>query len=140
MATVCIQLKRGLSSSWLTKNPILAVGEPGFEKDTGRFKIGDGVSSWTELNYIGEDGTGVYNTATHLDFPSVGKSNVIYKAQDEQKIYQWNDELGCYELLTDLSEYATQAYVQELIESIEMPEGNSGMIAMTTEEILNICK
>ena len=138
MAIVCIQLKRGLSTSWITQNPVLAVGEPGFEKDTGRLKIGDGFSPWLDLNYVGEDETGIYNAATHLDFPSVGKSNVIYKAQDEQKIYQWNDELGCYELLTDLSQYATLAYVQELIDNL--PEGNQDMIALTHEEILEICR
>ena len=138
MAVVCIQFKRGLASSWIKQNPILAVGEPGFEKDTGRFKIGDGFSHWLELDYIGEDGTGVYNAATHLDFPSVGKSNVIYKAYEEQKLYQWNDDLMCYELLIDLGQYATQAYVQDLIDNMEV--GTIDMIALTTEEILDICK
>ena len=138
MAVVCIQFKRGLASSWIKQNPILAVGEPGFEKDTGRFKIGDGFSHWLELDYIGEDGTGVYNAATHLDFPSVGKSNVIYKAYEEQKLYQWNNDLMCYEVLIDLGQYATQAYVQDLIDG--MQEGTVDMIALTTEEILDICK
>ena len=138
MAVVCIQLKRGTSSSWVNQNPILAIGEPGFEKDTGRLKIGDGVSSWLDLDYVGEDGTGVYNAATHLDFPSVGKSNVIYKAYEEQKLYQWNDDLMCYKLLIDLGQYATQAYVQDLIDG--MQEGAIDMIALTTEEILDICK
>ncbi len=40
----------------------------------------------------------------------------------------------------DLSEYATRAYVQEVVASLEMPEGSVGMIALTTEEILAICK
>ena len=40
----------------------------------------------------------------------------------------------------DLSNYATQTYVQELIAELEMPEGISEMIALTTEEILDICK
>lgn len=40
----------------------------------------------------------------------------------------------------DLSNYATQTYVQELIEGLELPEGIPEMIALTTEEILNICK
>lgn len=135
MAVTTIQLKRGLSSSWVKQNPILTVGEPGFEKDTGRLKIGDGYSRWLDLPYLGENEAGIYNVATHLDFPSVGKSNVIYKAYDEQKLYQWNDDLQCYELLMDLSEYATHTYVQELFNSIE-----EDMIAMTKEEILDICK
>ena len=40
----------------------------------------------------------------------------------------------------DLTGYATKAYVQELIDSLEMPEGANGMIALTDEEILEICK
>lgn len=45
-------LRRGLASVWAAKNPVLADGEPGFEKDTGKLKIGDGVSRWTELKYF----------------------------------------------------------------------------------------
>jgi hypothetical protein len=48
-----IQLRRGLSSQWLSANPILADGEAGFENDTGRLKIGDGLTYWSELDYIG---------------------------------------------------------------------------------------
>jgi hypothetical protein len=36
------QLKRGNSADWQSINPVLRVGEPGFETDTGRLKIGDG--------------------------------------------------------------------------------------------------
>lgn len=137
MAVVTIQLKRGLSSSWVKQNPILAVGEPGFEKDTGRLKIGDGYSHWLELPYLGEDGTGIYNAATHLDFPSVGKSNVIYKASDELKLYQWNDNYARYELLVDTSSYATQTYVEEKI--AELAEGMNNMVPLTKQEIHDIC-
>ena len=41
---------------------------------------------------------------------------------------------------SDLTNYATKQYVEELIEGIEMPEGASGMIPLTEEEILDICK
>lgn len=40
----------------------------------------------------------------------------------------------------DLTDYATKAEVQEMIDAIEMPEGTAGMIALTDEEILEICK
>ena len=40
----------------------------------------------------------------------------------------------------DLVEYATKTYVQDLIEQLEMPEGTINMIALTTDEILAICK
>lgn len=48
-----IKLKRGLSASWAEKNLILEVGEPGYELDTHRLKIGDGVTPWNDLDYIG---------------------------------------------------------------------------------------
>ena len=57
MATVystTFQLRRGLASVWVKNNPVLANGEPGFEKDTFRLKIGDGVKNWLDLPYIGE--------------------------------------------------------------------------------------
>lgn len=94
-----IQLKRGQSSSWLALNPILAPGEPGFEMDTGRLKIGNGVDSWNELIYVGENE--VFNAETHYDFPSLGKPNVIYKAESEKKIYQWNSSELVYEVISE---------------------------------------
>ena len=42
--------------------------------------------------------------------------------------------------IPNLTNYATKEYVQELINAIEMPEGAAGMIALTEEEILAICK
>ena len=46
------QLKRGTAQRWIEVNPILKQGEPGFEYDTGKLKIGDGIRHWTELVYI----------------------------------------------------------------------------------------
>lgn len=40
----------------------------------------------------------------------------------------------------DLQDYATITYVQDLIDSLEIPEGTGNMIAMTKDEILDICK
>lgn len=47
-----IQLRRGTASAWTTADPVLALGEAGVETDTGKFKIGDGTSLWSELDYI----------------------------------------------------------------------------------------
>ena len=53
--SVKIQLRRDTASVWTSQNPILALGEPGFEKDTNQFKIGDGSTSWTSLDYMRQD-------------------------------------------------------------------------------------
>lgn len=48
-----IQLRRSLSAEWTAVNPRLSQGEIGYEIDTGKFKIGDGVRSWnSDLPYI----------------------------------------------------------------------------------------
>lgn len=46
-----IQLRRGTAAEWAAANPILAPAEPGFETDTGKEKIGNGISTWTALPY-----------------------------------------------------------------------------------------
>jgi hypothetical protein len=46
-----IQLRRGSATQWSNANPTLAQGELGIELDTGRIKIGDGVTAWNSLRY-----------------------------------------------------------------------------------------
>jgi hypothetical protein len=47
-----MQQRRGTASDWTTANPILASGEFGFETDTGKFKIGNGLTAWSGLQYF----------------------------------------------------------------------------------------
>lgn len=46
-----IQFRRGTAAAWTAANPVLATGEPGFETDTGKFKLGDGTTAWVDLDY-----------------------------------------------------------------------------------------
>lgn len=46
------QLRRGNAEVWAKNNPILAAGEPGFELDTGKLKIGNGNDTYNDLSYI----------------------------------------------------------------------------------------
>ena len=46
-----IRLRRGTSTDWQNANPVLDLGEPGFEIDTGKLKIGDGSTPWNSLPY-----------------------------------------------------------------------------------------
>lgn len=48
---VRIQLRRDTLTNWSTNNPILAEGEMGLEKDTGRWKVGNGLDVWNNLPY-----------------------------------------------------------------------------------------
>jgi hypothetical protein len=53
---VQILLRRGTAAEWTSVNPVLGSGEPGFETDTGRFKIGNGTGTWNELPYSANEG------------------------------------------------------------------------------------
>jgi len=46
-----IQYRRGTASQWTSVNPTLADGEPGYETDTGKFKVGTGTAAWNSLPY-----------------------------------------------------------------------------------------
>jgi hypothetical protein len=52
-----MQQRRGTVSQWINANPILNAGEIGWESDTNRFRIGDGVNHFVDLQrfYNGDD-------------------------------------------------------------------------------------
>lgn len=51
MATRMLQ-RRGTASQWTSADTVLAAGELGVETDTGQFKIGNGIATWTLLPYF----------------------------------------------------------------------------------------
>lgn len=53
-----LQFRRGTAASATAHNPILADGEQGYETDTGRSKIGDGVTPWNSLIYMNKGDKG----------------------------------------------------------------------------------
>jgi hypothetical protein len=50
--TTKIQVRRDTSTNWTILNPGLSEGEIGFETNTGKFKIGNGSSAWSDLDYF----------------------------------------------------------------------------------------
>ena len=54
-----MQQRRGTAQQWLSTNnsqgPVLNAGEIGWESDTNKFKIGDGVNHWIDLDYFSTD-------------------------------------------------------------------------------------
>lgn len=94
------KLKRGTAARWAEVNPILEQGEPGFVYDENRLKIGDGKTPWNDLPYI--DGKReVTNFDYASEFPVIGDENIIYKAEKELSLYQFNADTFEYEKLSD---------------------------------------
>ena len=143
MATVVkttFRLKRGTEARWAELNPILDPGEPGFVYDKNRLKIGDGVTPWNDLPYI-TGKTDILNFKNSSLFPTTGDPSIIYKADDELCLYQFNINTNSYEKLVDnLNLYASKTYVQELVDNLQIPDDVSTMIALTEQEVLDICK
>lgn len=46
------KLRRDTAANWTAANPTLADGEPGFENDTNKLKLGNGVTPWNSLPYF----------------------------------------------------------------------------------------
>lgn len=67
------KLKRGNSANWATQNPLLEAGEPGFELDTGKLKVGNGVARWNDLKYIGGGDIGVDVDGLSIIIDKVGR-------------------------------------------------------------------
>ena len=53
-----IQFRRGTAAQWAAANPILAEAEVGYETVSDKWKMGDGVTSWADLDYMAEGPTG----------------------------------------------------------------------------------
>jgi hypothetical protein len=51
-----MQQRKGTAAQWISTNngdgPVLNAGEIGFELDTNKFKIGDGINHWVDLTYF----------------------------------------------------------------------------------------
>lgn len=47
-----LQVRRGSGELWTSVNPTLYAGEIGYETNTGKLKIGDGLTTWTSLDYV----------------------------------------------------------------------------------------
>lgn len=81
---VVIQLRHDTAANWTAANPTLAVGEFGYETNTGKSKMGDGTTAWLTLPYYGIGATGstgsagIYSTVgtAILDFGSAPGSNM----------------------------------------------------------------
>jgi hypothetical protein len=85
-----IQHRRGTAAQWDSADPVLDAGEIGFETDTGKFKIGDNVTEWTELPYAAvtsdelESSVGDYIPLADIDepggVPSLDSNSNLYVA------------------------------------------------------------
>jgi len=82
--TAQIQLRRDTSANWTSNNPILLEGEMALSTDvlyTGtdqpRYKIGNGVDTWLNLDYVPEGGTSTYPEKLYLTVVNKTGDNLL---------------------------------------------------------------
>ena len=54
--TARLSFRKGTTSEWAGNDPVLIPGEPAYDTSVNKFKIGDGLKSWTELPYVESTG------------------------------------------------------------------------------------
>ncbi len=81
---VQIKWRRDTAANWTANNPVLAAGEPGFETDTGAYKIGNGSAGWNSLTYGAFSANPIAalfsGRATDPSAPAAGNLTVYSKA------------------------------------------------------------
>lgn len=94
-----IQFKRGTTAALESWGKIPVAGEPIFDIELNKLKIGDGIHTYKELPYVaGGSQEEQLVFSNRYEFPNVGKENTLYVAKDECNIYIWKNTH--YELLS----------------------------------------
>ena len=113
-----MQQRRGTASQWISSNegdgPILNAGEIGWESDTNKFKIGDGVSYWADLDYFSDINSTVnpsfgssitFEGATANDF----ETTLAITDPTADRTITFPDATGTVALTSDISELSQDA-------------------------------
>lgn len=75
-----IKLRRDSAANWISTNPVLALGEPGYDTTSNKIKIGNGTSTWLQLSFL-TDATGPLLPANSVGFLSNdGAGNLSWSA------------------------------------------------------------
>ena len=122
-----IKLRRDTSANFTSKNPVLGIGEPAYETDTKKLKIGDGTTAYTQLAYFSSGGGSSDITAT---LPIKIVDGVISLEVDGQtiqivdgKLHANLDELG--NEVNDLSGRLTSAEADILTKQDKLTAGDN---------------
>lgn len=133
-----IKLRRDTSANFTSKNPVLGVGEPAYETDTKKLKIGDGTTAYNSLDYFTSGGGGSTNISATLPLKIV--DGVISLEVDGQtiqivdgKLHANLDELG--NEVNDLSGRVTSAEADILKKQDKLTAGDN--ITISVDNIIS---
>ena len=65
--TTRIKLRRDTAANWTTNDPVLALGEAGYDTTNNELRVGDGTTVWSGLDAIGGTGNKITAEKTYSD-------------------------------------------------------------------------
>lgn len=131
-----IKNKRDTSANWISKDPVLLDGEL-IIVDTAsgetRFKVGDGTSKWSELNYIGGD-----EAKNFVVTPNEGESDIdaITRVVGATGLHSGDTAIVKHVITDDKISYTAYVYDSDKWELL----GDEGSYALKTELDTKISK
>lgn len=102
--TARLSIRRGTRDQWEQENTILLEGEPAWELDTKRLKIGDGITAWNDLSYFSSGNSETAGSVVHDSSVLPNYVNSVTGAVEyfgaKIKVY---DEQGATEFIAGLT-------------------------------------
>lgn len=89
IVTAKMQVRNDTAAAWKSKNPVLDVGEIGFDSTNKKTKIGDGVTPWIDLDWFATVAKPTFandNWAQIAAYAESGDAADFYKVGDEKQI------------------------------------------------------
>lgn len=125
-----IKLRRDTSANFTSANPILGQGEPAYETDTKKLKIGDGTTAYTQLEYFSAGGgisTDITATLDELGNEVNGLSGRITAA--EADILKKEDKL------TPVAPVTINKYVKSNLHGFSFTTDGTGVYATSGKSL-----
>ena len=113
-----MQQRKGTEEQWTSINPILASGEIGWESDTNKFKMGDGVNAWGSLEYFVDETALTGSLGDYVEIATLGVADGVATLDGTANVPA--SQLSN----VDFTGYATEAYV-DTAESDAVDTANS---------------
>lgn len=104
--TTRIKLRRDTAANWASNDPVLALGEAGYDTTNNELRVGDGTTAWSGLEAIGGASNKITAQKTYLDNHSDGSNQTFAYTTGSIAVQMGNDD-GLYldDLLSRLSNY-----------------------------------
>lgn len=84
-----IQMRNDTAAAWESKNPVLDVGEIGYDTTSKKTKIGDGVTPWVDLDWFATETKPSFANNSWAQIAALaesGKAADVYNVGDEKVI------------------------------------------------------